>query len=249
MGEPAASSALPILSAARRRYHERMRRLFRPLIRLIVRVIAEVRVEGVDRVPARGPAVLAFNHIGHLDAFLIYLTLATPPEFIGLADLLKVPVVGWAFRQYGAVPVHRDEFDRAVLETALGMLDCGLQIALAPEARQSRTGQLERARTGVAYLAMKARAPVVPVAVTGTRFVGKGLAKFRRAHLSITYGHPIHLPALPRNGAERKLLLREQADRIMLELAALLPEGYRGVYGQASPRAPSTTFAGPGKLL
>lgn len=209
-----------------------MRRAFRPLFGLIVRLIARVRVQGVERVPARGPLVLAFNHLGHLDPFLLYLTLPTPPEFIGLADLLNVRVVGWAFRQYGALAVRRDEFDRQVLERAMALLDAGLMVALAPEARQSRTGQLERARTGVAYLAMKCGVPVVPVAITGTKFAGKRLVRrLRRVDLSITYGAPMSLPPLPRGGAERKAALREQADRIMQEIAALLPEGVRGVYG------------------
>jgi 1-acyl-sn-glycerol-3-phosphate acyltransferase len=188
--------------------------------------MADLRVCGLENLPSRGPLILAFNHLGHLDPVLLYITLPTPPEIIGLSEAWGLPFVGWFVRQYGGIPVRRDQFDRAVVAQALAILQNGLMLALAPEARFSTTGQLEQGRTGVAYLAMKADAPILPIGITGTELIGRNL----RPRLSLNYGRVMQLRSLPENGVERKRALREETDHIMRAIAALLPEEYRGVY-------------------
>ena len=217
-----------VLSAQRR--HEKIRLALRPFFSLIAHALMRVEVGGTENIPPRGPLLIAFNHIGHLDPFLVYLTMPQPPEIIGLAEAWHIPVIGFLVRLYGGIPVQRDQVDRAVVEAALAILHSNHMLALAPEARISPTGQLSEGRTGAAYLACKAGAPVLPAAVTGTERLGRELKRWRRPRVSITYGAPMSSAPLPSNAVERKRVLREETDQIMRAIAAMLPEEYRGVY-------------------
>jgi len=214
----------------------------RPAVRLIARLmerfLMRVTVSGRQNLPSGGPLLLAFNHLGHFDAPLLIATLPWDVEALALSDLLRVPVTGQMCRLYGVIPVHRDAFDRAVLDRALDILGNGGVLALAPEARQSLTGALEKARHGAAYLALKTRAPILPVALTGTEnavFYGAWKAH-RRPLVTITIGPLFHLPYLSLDGPQRRQSVEDASTLIMTRLAALLPAAYRGVYAGMAQR-------------
>jgi 1-acyl-sn-glycerol-3-phosphate acyltransferase len=140
-------------------------------------------------------------------------------------------VTGQLLRLYGTIPVYRGQFDRAVLRRALEVLSEGKALALAPEARMSVTGTLERARHGAAYLALRSGAPVLPVALTGTELIPGMLKRFCRAPVTLTVGEPYHPPARAGDPALRRAQVEEVTGAIMLCIAALLPPKYRGKYG------------------
>ncbi len=206
------------------------RKLFRrvaiPLLRLLFRLLTRVEVQGRENVPREGPVIIAINHLGHLDAPLVVAFAPREVEGIALADLYRVPVTGQLLRLYGVIPVRRDEFDRNVIRLSLEALARGKALALAPEARRSPSRALEKARNGVAYLAMKARAPVVPAAITGTEDAVEKLLRFRRPRLTLTFGRPIAPPPFSRD----RTALEGFTERIMREIAAMLPPQYRGYY-------------------
>ncbi len=207
------------------------RRILVPLLRLLFHGLADIRVRGRENLPAKGPLIIAFNHLGHLDGPLLIATMPWEVEALALADLLRVPVIGPLLRLYGILVVHRDEFDREVLKKALQVLRAGRVLALAPEARQSPTGALIEGRRGAAYLALLSGAPILPIALTGTETVFERLKRLRRPQLTLTIGAPFYLPGPLAKGAERKAQLTAGRDEIMRRLAALLPPQYRGVYG------------------
>ena len=210
----------------------------RLLARAVVRLLTRTTVIGREHVPARGPLLVTFNHLGHLDAVVLIATLPLDMDAMALSDLLRVPVTGQILRLYGVIAVHRDAFDRAVVEKALDVLANGGALALAPESRMSVTGALEQARGGAAYLALKSAAPILPVALTGTanQSIYGAWKKWRRPQLTITFGEPYALPALPLNGQERKQSLAGASTIIMTRIAALLPPDYRGVYADRAPQ-------------
>jgi len=84
------------------------------------------------------------------------------------------------------------------------------------------------AKTGVAYLADKAGAPVIPAAIAGTDQIFQAWGKLRRPKVVLRFGEPFRLPPLDRKN--RAAQLQENTDAIMLRIAAMLPEEYRGVY-------------------
>lgn len=202
------------------------RRLAVPILRFLFKLLSKVEVRGRENVPAEGPVIIAINHLGHLDAPLVVAFAPREVEGIALADLYKVPVVGQLLRLYGTIPVHRDQFDRNVINLSLKALAQGKALALAPEARRSPSKALEKARKGVAYLAMKGQVPVVPTAITGTEDALEKLLKLQKPRITLTFGRPITPPPFLRD----KAALESFTEKIMREIAAMLPPQYRGYY-------------------
>ena len=149
-------------------HFEFRRRLMRLLLRTIgFTVLVKVdHVEGVEKVPAMGPAILMINHINFVDPFVVLHVL--PRNIVPMAkvEVYSYPIVGIFPRIYGVIPVQREEIDRRAIQGALDVLRAGEIILVAPEAH--RGPQLRQGKEGVAYLATRANVPIVPVAIDGT---------------------------------------------------------------------------------
>jgi 1-acyl-sn-glycerol-3-phosphate acyltransferase len=99
---------------------------------------------------------------------------------------------------------------------------------MAPEGTRSETGALARAKTGVAFLAHKTNALIVPLALIGTEKIAPALKRLRRARVTLRIGEPYTLP--PLDETNRSAGLRANTDEVMCRIAALLPPEYRGIY-------------------
>ncbi len=209
---------------ARRAFRHGARLILRGLFRLTTRL----QIEGLHNIPQNKAAILAFNHLGHLDPLLVSAFSPRAPEFIALADLLQVPGTGPALRAYGVILIHRDEYDRQVIRAALGTLKRGDLLALSPEARQSPNATLEKGREGAAYLALKSGVPVVPVGITGTQNAYGAWRNHRRPDICMRVGTSFHLSAQP--GPDRHEALAAAHTAIMKHIAQLLPVEYRGYW-------------------
>jgi 1-acyl-sn-glycerol-3-phosphate acyltransferase len=205
-----------------------LRHAARLALRGFIRLTTHLHIEGLHNIPQSDAAILAFNHLGHLDPMLVCAFAPRVPEFIALADLLDVPGTGLALRTYGVILTHRGEFDRQVLRAALDTLNRGNLLALAPEARQSPSAALEKGREGTAYLALKSGAPIVPVGITGTQNIYAAWRKWQRPNVGMMVGAPFHLSAQP--GASRREALEATHAVIMKHIAQLLPVEYRGYW-------------------
>lgn len=202
------------------------RRLARLALRVVVPVALRLHVEGLEHALTT-PALIAANHLAHFDPPLILHVWPRPPEFVALADLWRTPLAPFLYL-YGPIPVRRDAFDRQVIRQVLAALAAGEQVVIFPEARMSRTGQLEPARHGTGYLALKAGVPVQPVAIWGTERLPAAWRRGKRGEVYVRVGPPIP-PPVPRTRPTRA----ERAaftERIMEAIARLLPPAYRGSY-------------------
>jgi 1-acyl-sn-glycerol-3-phosphate acyltransferase len=220
------------------------RRVVRPVLRGLLRASTHLHIEGLHNIPAHGQAIIAFNHLGHLDSLLVVAFAPRAPEFIALADLMDVPGTGLALRAYGVIFIHRDEYDRQVIRAALDALNQGGLLALAPEARISPSAALEKGREGAAYLALKSGAPVVPVGVTGTQTAFGAWRKRQRPDVRVIVGAPFRVQA--EAGTRRREMLAEAHSVIMHNIAQLLPVEYRGYW--RSPTLSLPRVAGEGCL-
>jgi 1-acyl-sn-glycerol-3-phosphate acyltransferase len=128
-----------------------------------------LRVEGREKLPWRGPAVLVANHLSMLDILVVY-GLFRPFKWVSKAELFRVPVIGWNMRMNDYVPLRRGEAEsaRRMMAHCRRHLDAGVPVLLFPEGTRSRDGRLQRFRDGAFRLALDAGCPVIPVAVTGT---------------------------------------------------------------------------------
>jgi 1-acyl-sn-glycerol-3-phosphate acyltransferase len=194
------------------------------------------QVIGLENVPRTGAFLVVANHCSNLDppflGWAVGHRTGRVVHFMAKDELRRWPLIGWLARNSGAIFVRRGEGDRAAQRTAVGVLASGRPLALFPEGTRSRDGQMKEGRAGAALLAMRGGAPVLPVGIAGThRIFENGRRIPRRSRVTIRIGQPFELPHADAGGSLDRTVLREGTERIMREIAALLPEEQRGRWG------------------
>ena len=146
-----------------------MRQALRAVLEALFRVLFTYDCRGEEKLPARGPAVVAANHPSYLDPLLLSLQVTRPIRFMAWDALFKVPILGGLIRSLGAFPVDvRRGRGRAAYEKAKVLVESGEIVGLFPEGKRSRTGWMEPTlREGAARLALETGAPLVPATITG----------------------------------------------------------------------------------
>ncbi len=140
------------------------------------------------------------------------------------------PIYGALGRSANAVWLNRFETDYSALRHILDRMKQGGLLVIAPEGTRSKTEALQEGKMGVAFLASKSGYPIMPVALTGTedRGVVENLKHFRRTKITVTATDPFYI-SVP-TGKGREEAMHQATEEIMCQIAALLPEKYRGVY-------------------
>ncbi len=203
-----------------------LQRLFRGFVTVAMRLLARIDVEGVERMPAEGAFIFAPNHLHVLDVpvLLVHMSRRT---VVFAADKWVGHLFGWILTTFGnAIFVARGTPDRRALSKALTVLRAGGVLALAPEGTRSRSGGLGEGHTGLAYLATRAPAAILPVVAYGHEKCFVYWRRLRRVPVSVRFGHLIELPP----GRWSVDELEQQTEQIMSALAELLPIEYRGIY-------------------
>lgn len=205
-----------------------MRRVTRPILRMA----ADVTVTGLEHIPATGSAIVASNHLGRLDAALAVIVTDREDFVLMVAEKYqKYFFWRWVMKQLDALWLNRYEADFDTLREVIKRVKGGNILAMAPEGTRSKTEALVEAKEGVAFLAAKTGAPVIPIAVWGTedRLVLNHLKRLQRLKIYVRIGEPYLLPPIPK-GKERESFYKKQTDQVMCRIAAMLPEKYRGFY-------------------
>jgi 1-acyl-sn-glycerol-3-phosphate acyltransferase len=203
-------------------------RFLQRLLWAVAHVIARVDVTGFEHVPLSGPLIVSCNHLHSLDIPVVGVVVPRW-QAVFAADKYRGKLGGWFMEHVTRVVyVARGEADREAMKWALEVLRSGGALAVAPEGTRSRTGGLQAGRGGAAYLASRTGAIIIPVAAWGQEQALGAWRRLRRPEIHIRIGEPIRLPA----GAERAHTaeLQGYTDELMMTLAAMLPEKYRGVY-------------------
>ena len=206
-------------------------RLARQIINLFIPLMTRIEVHGLEYLPETGGYVIASNHLGRLDAILTYYFVDRDDIIMLAAEKYKeIAVARWFAKQLNAIWVDRFNADLTATRLALKRLKAGGVLVLAPEGTRSQSEALSKAWPGASYLAAKADALIVPVALMGTEDskVFPSWKRLRRAIVLIRAGKPFHLPPLPNQGREQAL--QNYTDEIMCHIAAQLEPQYRGIY-------------------
>lgn len=184
---------------------------------------------GEHHLPTTGPAVLAANHLGVLDGpLLVAMTRRT--TFALAKSSLFTGRVGKGLEAVGQIPVRQDELDTLALRRAIKVLREGHLLGVFPEGSRN-TGEMAKIFGGAIYLAMATGAPIVPVALLGTREPGQTVSEVPRrgAAIHIVYGEPIAIDRTP--WPRRRPEVAERTEYVRRRLAAHVAwaEGYTGM--------------------
>ena len=206
--------------------------------RTFLRCLTRVRIEGsLEGLPAEGPLIIASNHVSNADGVLVggWLTKALNRRihWLGKREMVEWPVLGALARRGSVHPVDRAGADVEAFRLAKRILDEGHVLMVFPEGTRSPTGVLQEARDGLAMLALRSGAPILPVGVSGTdRFWPRGSHPRPGGRVTLRIGRPFTVEEIlgPDVLADRKVAKAAATSAIMRRIAELLPPRRRGPY-------------------
>ena len=207
------------------------RRIFRWLLKTFVfTTVIKIKAEDVQNVPLTGGTIFIVNHTAFLEPVAVA-GIVKRDDIVPMSKIenFKIPIVSWFVWNWGAFSVRRGQIDRQALNYGVQVLDEGHAILMSPEG--TRRPRLKRAHNGMAYMASKANALVVPVAVAGADRFKVNLRRVRRTDLVMRFGRPFRFrPQDMPEGRVPRETLAEMTAEAMYQLAVLLPERLRGAY-------------------
>lgn len=228
------------------KYDHKKYELRRKFCRFLLRTIGFTmlvkidRVSGLENIPTYGPAILMINHIAFVDPMVV-LHVIPHRNLVPMAkvEVFDYPLIGIFPRIYHVIPVRREEADRRAIQDSLDVLGAGEMILIAPES--TRSPALQPAKAGVAYIATRSNAPVIPVAIEGTpgypTFIGS--KRWKGPGVSILFGKPFRFRSAG-EGKPKADELNRMTNEAMFALASLLPPERRGTYADLSKATQDT---------
>ncbi|AIF51569.1 1-acyl-sn-glycerol-3-phosphate acyltransferase [Pelosinus sp. UFO1] len=195
-----------------------MYNVVRVFLHYFFKVIFRCKIIGADNIPSHGGAIIAANHVSLFDPPVVGTAFARPIHFMAKEELFAKPVLKWIFTKLKAFPVRRATADRTAIRHAITLLNNGELLGLFPEGTRSKTGKLGKPETGLAMIALKSGAPVVPAAIIGTNKVWKDGLLLPR--FIVKFGNPITVE----QGKADKEAMENLSNRIMQEISHLLEE-------------------------
>ena len=190
---------------------------------------AKWEVEGQEAVPPRGPLIVVSNHLSNADPPMLVASIPRWLHFPAKRNLFNNPVASALLTNVGVHPVDRGKVNIEALKWNLKLLNEDQTIVLFPEGTRSRDGEIKRGMPGVAYIATKSQAPILPVAISGAENIpGFWRIAFPLCRVKVRIGEPFTLPVM--EGTLSRPVLQHLTDMIMHRVASLLPQQYRGYY-------------------
>jgi 1-acyl-sn-glycerol-3-phosphate acyltransferase len=182
-----------------------------------------------ENLPPSGGIILATNHNSRMDSALL---LANPirsditalvakeyRELLFFRIVVKAADVIW---------LDRSKADFTAFRAAVEKIKEGRVLGIAPEGTRSRVGQLLEGKPGIQLLTSRADVPIVPVGIYGSEDMMEKMRALKRPSITLRFGKAFTLPPLPRDGREEAV--QQNTTEVMCQIAALLPEKYRGFY-------------------
>jgi len=186
--------------------------------RFFARTFLSFEVEGRERIPRKGPLIVACNHISFWDPPLVGSHLPREMHFVAKAELFHNPLFGALIRSYNSIPIERGVQARSGLRGAEEVLQAGGAVLIFPEGTRNKSGKLLAPRAGIGRLAAVTRTPVAPACITGSNQIRRSMR--RQVRIRVTFGSPVMPPSRDPEREE----VRAYAAKIMEMIASMRAE-------------------------
>jgi 1-acyl-sn-glycerol-3-phosphate acyltransferase len=189
------------------------------VVKPLMRTWFRIRLEGAEQIPAGGPVILASNHRSNMDPVLLAAAVRRPVAFMAKVELFVWPL-GWILHFIGQFPVQRGGIDREALRRTSAVLAQGGVLGLFPEGTRG-DGSFASVHPGLAYIVLRERCPVLPVAIFGTERVRRRFGWLPFASpVRIVIGPPIDLPVSTMDRSGRRTASEALQQRLQAFVAA-----------------------------
>lgn len=219
------------------------------LVRMVARVsqwfaraFASVSIEGLEHVPRKGAVILAINHASNFDPILAGAWVSDALKtrrihWLGKRELFFWPFFGWMCALGGVHPVDRSTADVEAYRLATKILEKGYVLLIFPEGTRSPTGALQEAKDGMAQLALRTGAQILPIGVNDSdRLWPKGQKfprPFPRRRIRVRIGEPFKAADVVPPATDRRAAKTAATTAMMGRIAELLEPRQRGFYASA----------------
>lgn len=193
------------------------------VLRHLAKLLFGFEVKGEENVPPEGGVLLASNHLSLADPPVVGVASPRELHYMAKRELFDIPIFRRLITTLNAFPISRG-YGREALERALDVLRRGKALLVFPEGTRSRDGRLGPPKPGVGMLAVRAGVPVVPVALSGTKHLGRCL--LRKEKLKVRFIRPL-LPEDWKDISEKEAF-RRVGRMVMERIAEALGETYEG---------------------
>jgi 1-acyl-sn-glycerol-3-phosphate acyltransferase len=211
-----------------------MRRVFYFVFFTFVNIFMRFKKSGLENNPKTGPGIIVFNHIGRLEIVLIMITTKRHDLVGWMAEKYKgLWYAEYVLKVMDSKLVDRFNPDLEAIRWAQKHLRNGGVMGISPEGTRSPDFSLREGKQGVAFLASRTGVPIIPAGVTFEKGAVKDAFKLKFPRASIKYGKPFYLQKAKREN--RREALEKGTEEIMCQIAALLPQSFRGIYAD-NPR-------------
>lgn len=203
-----------------------------------LRLFSNWKVIGQENVPPDGPLLIVGNHMSNLDPPMIAASMPRRVNFIAKRGIFK-PGIRWFLKAYGAFPLNADEEgnDIQALLWMRQLLRQNRAVVIFPESTRNPYVGMQKAMSGIAFLAAKTQTTIVPVGLTGTERLGPlWRVMFPTGDLTVNIGKPFTLPDTKEKLDADKLAA--MMDTVMGRVADLLPKEYHGIYSPTQGDSP-----------
>jgi 1-acyl-sn-glycerol-3-phosphate acyltransferase len=187
-------------------------------------------VNGRENITGQGPFLIVCNHLHLGDPPIVAASVKIKAVFMAKEELFQDRWSRFWVGNFGAFPVRRGGINADSIKRAESWVKQGASVIMFPEGTRSKTTQMQKAFPGPVLIASRLGTPILPISITGTEKFRKPAGWFSRPKVTVTIGKPFNLPST--DGKLSKEEIYRLSDFIMVKIAELLPEKYRGVYGK-----------------
>ena len=191
--------------------------------------VGKIKVRGRRNIPQKGPIVLASNHFGYFDPFLLVYGIRKPIDFIMQKELGIEPHFLFAPMIYGAIMIDRNKVGPSTIKESLKSIKNGKILGIFPEGGIT-SPVLTKAKPGAIYLASVSKATILPVSIRGASKAWENIFKGVRSRIYINIGKPFGPFDIKGTKDEKTFKLERSSKELMCRIAALLPKDKHGEF-------------------